>query len=434
MTVSATVSTPSARTDWVRLARELGAGFATRAATHDAEDSFVAENYAELRRRRVFSALIPAELGGGDASYAELGEMLRTLAKGCTSTALALAMHTHPLAMVVRRWREGNPAAEPFLRRVAAEELVIVSSGGSDFLAGSGTAEPVDGGFRVSGHKRFVSGAPAGDLLMTTAVLADAAGPAVLHFPVSMRGEGVRIVETWRTLGMRGTGSHDVVIDRVFVPESAVSIRRPAGRWSPPFHLVYAIAFPLVYSVYTGVAEAARDLALREAQKRRDDPLVQLAAGEMESELATACMASASMIETTTACAPGPETTNRIAIGRGVCGRAAVRAVELAMELVGGAAFYRSLGLERLFRDIQAARYHPLQRQPQQPLRGPARPRPRRGPVARALSRARGPGIAWRRPGPPLRKARGRNAEVVRGELSSCGNDPMLRSTLEVAT
>ena len=306
MTISATVPAPPVRTDWVGLARELGAGFATRAATHDAEDSFVAENYAELRRRRVCSAPVPAELGGGGASYGELCAMLRTLAHGCSSTALALAMHTHPLAMVVRRWNEGQKTAEPFLRRVAAEELVIVSSGGSDFLDGSGTAERVDGGYRVSGHKRFASGAPAGDLLMTTAVLADPAGSTVLHFPVSLRGEGIRIVETWRTLGMRATGSHDVVIDRVLVPEASVSIRRPAGRWSSPFHLIYAVAFPLVYSVYVGVAEAARDLALREARRRRDDPLVQLAAGEMETELATARMAVADMIEASTTCAPGP--------------------------------------------------------------------------------------------------------------------------------
>ena len=54
-----------------------------------------------------------------------------------------------------------------------------------------------------------------------------------------------------------------------------------------------------------------------------------------------------------------------VAQGRTVCGRAAVRAVELAMELSSGSGFYRRAGLERLFRDIQAARFHPLQRQPQ---------------------------------------------------------------------
>jgi acyl-CoA dehydrogenase len=366
MAISTTAPPLTSRAEWVALARDLGEDFATRAAAHDADDSFVAENYAVLRQRRVFSALVPLELGGGGASYPEMADMLRVLAHGCSATALALAMHTHPVALVVRRWREGLAAGEPFLRRLAAEELVVISSGGSDWLNGSGTAERVDGGFRVSGRKRFASGVPAGDLLMTTAVLAEASdGPTVLHFPLSLRADGVRIVDTWRTLGMRATGSHDVVFDGIFVPDGAVSIRRPAGRWSPPFHLIYIVAFPLIYSVYVGVAEAARDLALQLVRARRDDRLVQLTAGEMETELAAARIALADMTETALTATPGPQATNRMAIGRSLAGRAAIRTVEKAMELAGGTAFYRSTGLERLYRDVHGARFHPLQEKPQ---------------------------------------------------------------------
>jgi alkylation response protein AidB-like acyl-CoA dehydrogenase len=52
-------------------------------------------------------------------------------------------------------------------------------------------------------------------------------------------------------------------------------------------------------------------------------------------------------------------------IGRQLAGQHAIAAVTCAMELAGGAGFYRSAGLERRFRDIQAARYHPLQAGPQ---------------------------------------------------------------------
>ncbi len=366
MATSAMTPRFSTCVDWLALARELGEDFATRAAAHDADDSFVAENYAVLRQRRVFSALVPLALGGGGASYPEMADVLRVLAHGCSATALALAMHMHPVALAVRRWSEGHVAVEPFLRRLADEELVVVSSGGSDWLGGSGTAERVDGGFRVSGHKRFASGVPAGDLLMTTAVLADGGdGPTVLHFPLPLRADGVRIVETWRTLGMRATGSHDVFFEKIFVPEGAVSIRRPAGRWSPPFHLIYMVAFPLIYAAYVGVAEGARDRALKLARPRREDPLVQLTAGEMETELAAARIALADMTETALTATPGPEATNRMAIGRSLAGRAAIGTVEKAMELAGGVAFYRSTGLERLYRDVQGARFHPLQEKPQ---------------------------------------------------------------------
>src|SRR5919109_2876446 len=163
------------RTDWIGVAHELVPLFAARAAAHDADDSFVAENYAELRRRRVFSAGVPAELGGGGASRAELFDVLRILAHGCSSTALALSMHTHQVMIPVWRWRHEGAPVEGLLRRIAADELVLASSGGSDWLAGSGRADKVDGGYRVTARKIFASGAPAADLFSTMAVYEDPA-------------------------------------------------------------------------------------------------------------------------------------------------------------------------------------------------------------------------------------------------------------------
>jgi acyl-CoA dehydrogenase len=71
-------------------------------------------------------------------------------------------------------------------------------------------------------------------------------------------------------------------------------------------------------------------------------------------------MALRQMVETGAAGRPGVDTTNEVMIGRTVAGRGAIRTVELAMELASGAGFYRDLGLERLFRDVQGARYHHL--------------------------------------------------------------------------
>ena len=355
------------RTDWVRLARELGPRFAERAAAHDAADTFVTTNYAELKAHRVFSAGVPAELGGGGASHPELCAMLRTFAHYCSSTALALSMHTHLVATAAWRWHHEGAPVEPLLRRVAAEELVLVSTGGSDFLAGGGTARKVDGGYLVTARKIFGSGSPAGSLMMTMAIYDDPnQGPTVLHFPVPLEAAGVKILDNWRTLGMRATGSNDILLESVFVPDAAVGVRRKPGVWDPTFHAVYKIAFPLVYSVYVGVAEGARELALREAAKKAKDPSVQALVGEMENELATARMALRHMIDSASTSSVGAETTNEVLIGRTLAGRAAIRTVEKAMEVVGGASFYRALGLERLFRDVQGARFHPLQEKPQQ--------------------------------------------------------------------
>ena len=75
-------------------------------------------------------------------------------------------------------------------------------------------------------------------------------------------------------------------------------------------------------------------------------------------------MAVRHMIDTGDTERIGPETTNAMLIGRTLAGRAVIRTAEKAMEVAGGAAFYRPLGLERLFRDVQAARYHPLEENP----------------------------------------------------------------------
>lgn len=352
--------------DWAIKAERAAAEIALDAAVHDADDSFVADAYALLKREGFFKAHVPAELGGGGASYREVCRMVRALARGCSATGLAFAMHCHLVALAVWRWRHEGAPTETLLRRVAAEDLVLVSSGGSDWLQSAGEAVKVDGGFRVTARKAFASGCPAGDLLMTSAVHQDPeAGPTVLHFAVPLKAEGVAILDTWRALGMRGTGSHDVELTSVFIADAAISGRRPQGKWHPLFHAISMIAFPIIYSAYLGVAEGARARALEIARRKRADDSLALSVGEMENALAEAEIAVEAMIATAETARPGPEVTNRVMIGRTLAAKAAIATVERAMEAAGGAAFYRSQGLERAFRDIQGARFHPLQEKPQ---------------------------------------------------------------------
>jgi acyl-CoA dehydrogenase len=354
------MTTVTTSTDFLALARQIGPELAARTAEHDANDTFVAESYELLKASGFFSAHVPAALGGGGASHAEMAAVLRELAHHDASAALALSMHTHLVAAATWRWNNGDTGGEGLLRRVAAEGLVLVSSGGSDWLESSGTLVKDGDGYRMNARKVFSSGSPAGDLLVTSAILDDEAqGPTVLHFAISLHADGVKILDNWRTLGMRGTGSNDVLIEDVFVPETAISGRRPVGKWGP-FHLVSMVAFPLIYAVYVGIAEAARDMALELAVKRRDQPETRQLVGEMENDLRLAQIAHASMVTIAAEQKPGPDTTNEIFIRRTLAGRSSLRTVEHAMEVAGGASFFRSLGLERLLRDVQGARFHPL--------------------------------------------------------------------------
>jgi alkylation response protein AidB-like acyl-CoA dehydrogenase len=351
------------RADWLTLAHDLGSEFAPRAAAHDADDSFVAENYDILKEHGVFGALVPQELGGGGASHAEMCDFLRVLGQSCGSTALALSMHTHLVAATIWRLRRGDPV-EPLLKRIAQEQIVLISTGASDWVEGSGTAEKVDGGYRLTARKVFSSGSPKGDLLITSAVYDDPEnGPTVLHFPIPFADEGVTITDTWHTLGMRGTGSHDVMIEGVFVPEQAVALRRPQGLWHPFFNVVATVAFPLIMAVYIGVAEAAYALAIERAQRRQGEPHTAYLLGEMSNALTTAQMALQSMIAITNNYdfEVVNATANAIFMRKTIAARAAIATVEKAMEVTGGSSFFRKAGLERLLRDIQASQYHPLQ-------------------------------------------------------------------------
>jgi len=89
-----------------RGSRELGPTFAERASAADQNGAFVSDNYRDLKVKKLFSAGVPKDLGGGGATHAELCEMLREVGHYCPSTALALSMHTHLVAAAV--WRHGQ--------------------------------------------------------------------------------------------------------------------------------------------------------------------------------------------------------------------------------------------------------------------------------------------------------------------------------------
>lgn len=352
----------------IQKSERLSRAFASHAAGHDADGSFVADNYEALRSAGFMEAGVPAELGGGGADLAELAEMLRLLAHGCSSTALAFAMHTHQVAIPAWRWRntpDVRPAVEPLLKRVASERIVLATSGGSDWVGGSGRAEKVEGGYKISGRKIFASGSPVAALILTGAVVEEEDGAKVIHFALPMNAPGLKVLNTWNAHGMRGTGSHDIDLDGVFVPDDKVALKRRAGEWHKLFHIIGTLAFPLIYSAYLGVAESARDIAVGLVASRPVGARQRRLAGEMDTALASARHAQRAMVARTARNDPGEDSINEVMICRRLVEEQGLRAVELAMDLAGGAGFYRTHGLEQRFRDMQGARYHAMNREAQ---------------------------------------------------------------------
>ena len=176
------------------------------------------------------------------------------------------------------------------------------------------------------------SGSPKGDVLVTSAPFEDPKeGWQVLHFTVPFIASGVSLADDWHALGMRGTGSHTVVLENVFVPEEAIVLRRPRGQFHASWNVSVTVAMPLVMSVYAGVAESAVVVGRGLASDRQKDPTVPYLLGELANHLTM---------------------------------------VQLAVEAAGGAGFYRKARLERLLRDVHAAQFHPLPTKRQQRFTG----------------------------------------------------------------
>ena len=345
------------------LAGRIGPGIAEGAAERDAAGAFVAGNFELLKEHKVFSALVPAELGGGGARHSDMCRFLRVLAHHCPSTALSLSMHQHLVAAAVVNHRAGRPG-QKLLEKVADGETVLVSTGANDWLESSGEVERTDGGFLVTVRKPFGSGSPAGQVLVTSAPFEDPdAGWQVLHFAVPFTAEGISLGNDWDTLGMRASGSHSVVLDKVFVPEEAVVLRRPRGEYHVVWNVILTVALPLIMSVYAGVAEAAASIATAQAATRASDPAAPFLAGELANLLTTAQLAVDDMVRIANDYdfEPNVATANAVLIRKTIAANAVIATAEKALETAGGAGFFRGFGLERFLRDAHAAQFHPLQ-------------------------------------------------------------------------
>jgi alkylation response protein AidB-like acyl-CoA dehydrogenase len=350
------------RTDSILVrAAELAPVLEQHAARHDVDGTFVSEATDALRDAGLLAAGVPTELGGLGADNRELTALQRELAHHCGSTALATSMHQHVVYFTTWRYRRGMPGAEATLRRVAEEGLVLVSTGGGDWTHPRGEAVRTEGGFRVTGRKRFASQSTVGTVMSTMAAYDDPdQGRRVLNLAVPFASEGVTVLDNWDTLGMRGTASNDIVLEDVFVPDERVLANRPYGVIDPPLQVIGSVAFPIISGAYLGVAEAAFTAAVESVRHRAEDPMVRRQVGLMKHRLQVASWALDSVLDVVGPDpAPSMDTLSAVMLAKREVALAGVEVCDIAMELAGGPAFFRGSVVERCYRDIRAAKFHP---------------------------------------------------------------------------
>jgi alkylation response protein AidB-like acyl-CoA dehydrogenase len=326
------------------LTDDMLARFGERAPTYDLENRFFDEDFEELRKSGFLTCAVPADLGGGDFSLADVCRAQRRLAYRAPATALAVNMHIYWTGVAADLRRMGDPSLEWLLKEAAAGEIFAAGHGetGNDLpvLLSSARAERVDGGYRFTGHKMFSSLTPVWTRLGVHAMDAsDPAQPKIVH-------------------GFLPRGS-DGYIARVV----------PAGALDPFVGAIFANALLNFGAIYYSIAERARDVAITSARKRTSialsrpmayHPEIQHLFSEMQLELESMWPHLSSVAEDWSAGVDhGAAWPMKIVAAKYHCVEGAKKVVDLALTSSGGAGMFKTSELERLYRDVRAGGFHP---------------------------------------------------------------------------
>jgi len=351
--------------DYLDLARTLAAVFAERAASYDKEGEFPHENWRDLVRSGYTAMTVPSDHGGGGAGLETLCRAQQVLAAACGSTAFAINMHVHGLAMIAAVLGD---ASDWIYRAVTADGAVIAGGFSEPGVGGNWwhpttTATPAPGGYVLRGRKSFFTGFPGATLLFLTAALEDDRGiPQPVAFLVPRPEKGVSVERVWDAAGMRATGSHTIAIDDLFV-ESRYLLGEP-GDLALLFMGAVHWAWCSFSAVFAGIARGALDQVADSLRSRTVQvigrslahlPGIQFKVADMETKLAAAeaYLYAAVRADHESVADPLQHYIEMSLMKTTVC-RLAHEAVTLAMQVQGGTALLANSYLQRAYRDVTA--------------------------------------------------------------------------------
>jgi alkylation response protein AidB-like acyl-CoA dehydrogenase len=357
------------------LTDEMLARFDERAMTYDRENRFFTEDFEELRDSGYLKVAVPVEYGGSGLGLDEVSQLQARLGYHAAPTALAVNMHIYWTGVASDLLKQGDDSLVWLLEKAGQGEIFAALHGeaGNDVpgVLSTSQAERVDGGWAISGHKIFGTLSPVWTYGGFHAQdNSDPENPKIVHGFLPKTTPGLEIVETWDTLGMRATQSHDTILDHAFCPDELVAVVTPAGfAGATPFLLsIFAWGLLGMSSVYYGMARRAFDLTLGRVPQRTSIALTRSMAYHPEvqhniSEMRVSLDASEALLEKTTSeWTRGVEHEDwpvRIVAARYFVINQSFDVVDRAMDLSGGAGTFKRNRLEQLFRDARMGRFHP---------------------------------------------------------------------------
>jgi 3-hydroxy-9,10-secoandrosta-1,3,5(10)-triene-9,17-dione monooxygenase len=344
-----------------------------RAAKTEALRRLPDETIADLHESGLFRMLQPARVGGSELPYSAMIELAAIIGSGCGSTAWVLNN------LASHHWMLGYwpKAAQDEIWGPSPDMLI-----GSAFIFPGGRARKVDGGYRLSGRWPFSSGVDASGWNMIAAVVPDEQTGSSEYRVFLVPANDYSIVDTWYVSGLAGTGSKDVVVNDVLVPEHR-TLTTEAGKGGPHpgsavnpgplFRLPWFALFGFVIaSVSLGIARGAIEQYVTAARTKlgtytgrslADFSTMQVHVAEAGALIDAAqalmlrdCEEAARYAATSQV--PPMEDKVRWRRDGAYAARMCTTAVDIIFTAAGGGAIYESNPLQRAFRDIHAANGH----------------------------------------------------------------------------
>ncbi|MGO4889180.1 acyl-CoA dehydrogenase family protein [Anaerobacillus sp. MEB173] len=343
--------------------------FIERAKKHDEDNSFPYENIEDLRKVGYPSLTVPKRYGGLEISLLEMVQLQETIGKADGSTALSIGWHMG----IVKNLHE-NPTWEESTYQKFCEDVVnrgaLINNASSERATGSPTrggkpeTEAIAQGEQwvISGRKTFTTLSPVLDYFVVSASIkgTDQVGSFLIH----RESNGVTIEETWDSIAMRGTGSHDLVLEGVKVSkESLVEYITPGNKRAAGWLLH-------IPACYLGIAKAAKEDAIQFAKSYSpnsiegtiaDLPNVKQKIGEMELRILQSqhfLYAVAKTWDEADQDARQLMKPDLSAVKHSVVNQA-IEVVDLAMRIVGAQSLSQQNPLQRYYRDVRAGLHNP---------------------------------------------------------------------------
>ncbi|MFB6467189.1 acyl-CoA dehydrogenase family protein [Cytobacillus sp. Hz8] len=356
----------------VEYANRVAEKISLTAAKFDESGEFPFEHFDILRKEGYLKLTIPKEYGGEELSLYEILLVQERLAKANGSTALAVGWHLMTFFSIsnFRPWKEQIFSQ---ICKEAVEEGSLLNVYATERAAGNilrginpaTIARKTENGYIITGRKAFATLAPIVKHFTVLAYIEEEDKTA--EFLIEKSGN-VKVIDTWKVMGMRGTGSHDIELNDVLVPNEALLAYSEKGvpnRFNANSS-AYTLQLP---AIYLGIAIAARDFIIPYADEKYSDslgdfiieaPHVQQKIGEIEILISVSRSLLYSLAEKwDNNLHVRDKLTNEVAITKYTICNNAKKIVELTMEIAGGHSLSQDLPLERYFRDVQCGLFNP---------------------------------------------------------------------------